>query len=138
MPAESSACSRGTKRSVDATFIFRTEAESSPGVAVLRLFGALDAHTVPEFEAAAAACFGGGARLLVLDLAQLRYVSSAGFGALLEAHHDGRAVGCRLVAANVPMSIDRIFGTLGLHLVLERIPTVEAALEAFNATFRNP
>jgi anti-anti-sigma factor len=47
-------------------------------VTVLSVDGYLDAHTAPEFERAVQAAIDAGRVRLVVDGAQLKYISSAG------------------------------------------------------------
>jgi len=51
---------------------------SSPGVATVRLTGSLDTATAPDLERQLAPVLGSQVKDIVFDLAQLKFISSAG------------------------------------------------------------
>ena len=55
------------------------------GVVVVAPAGRLDATTSQEFEARLSQCIEGGSRKIVLDFADLEYISSAGLRSILTA-----------------------------------------------------
>jgi len=75
------------------------------GPAVLTLRGSLDAASADEVAAAVRGLASGGARSLVIDLTELRFIDSSGLAALLEADQlvpDGASlVGSRGVVRRV-------------------------------------
>jgi anti-sigma B factor antagonist len=113
---------------MDAVYVFRIEAEPKGDGAVLKLWGALDAHTVPELEYEISHCLAAKPRVIVLDMAEVRYVSSAGFGALLDGFHGCRDERSELRIAAIPGPVQRVFKMLGLQKVFSAYPTVAAAL----------
>ncbi|MBM3269688.1 MAG: STAS domain-containing protein [Candidatus Sericytochromatia bacterium] len=114
---------------MDAVYVFRIDAEpADDGCVVLRLRGALDAHTTPELEYELSRSLAGRPRLIVLDLAEVTYISSAGFGALLDGLHGCRDERSDLRIAAMPPGVARVFGILGLRKVFEPFDTVAAAI----------
>jgi anti-sigma B factor antagonist len=89
----------------------------------------LDARTGPRLREMAWQVAEEGAETLVLDLAKVGFVDSAGLGALLSAHKALRAKGHRLVLANLNEEIRQILEVTSLCRVFEvaAAPGVPAA-----------
>jgi anti-sigma B factor antagonist len=68
---------------------------------------------------------------LVLDLAEVSFISSAGFGVLMSVIDDLRDQGGDLKMAAVAGDVFRIFELLEFHRVFEFYDTVDQALAAF-------
>ncbi len=128
--------------------------QPSPAIAVIGLEGELDASNFGDLIATGARLYAGGARLLVLELAGLSYMSSSGIVALhslarvFEGHqppdldagwqaiHDigadveaGRSVDSVRLVAPGP-AVDRVLDRTGLKRLLPIYPTREEALAA--------
>lgn len=97
---------------------------------VLAVTGRLDAVTAPEFEAKATAVIGGGATKLVLDLAALEYVSSAGLRALLVAAKLAQGAGGGVAFAGVHGTVQSVFTMSGFAKMFPMSDSVEAATAA--------
>lgn len=98
---------------------------------VLRPAGRLDHRTAPDFRAALAPHLEGcaaGRDVVVLDLAGLEHVSSAGLRVLMLASRQVSAQGGTLVVAALQPRVREIFEISRFTLVLETFPTVAAAL----------
>ncbi len=65
---------------------------------------------------------------LVIDLAGVEFVNSAGLGALFQLQQRLRARGGRMVFANVPPILLRVFRAVGLDRIAGVQPNVEAGL----------
>jgi anti-sigma B factor antagonist len=103
-------------------------AETAPqGLATLRLAGVIDAHTLDKFEAALGKLVGTGAKALVLDCEELRYVNSSGFGELIRYFDRLREKGGSLVLARVPPKVAIILEMLGLKSLIPMASTLEEA-----------
>ncbi len=113
---------------MDTVYVFRIEAEPTGDSIVLKLWGALDAHTVPELEYELSHCLAAKPRVIVLDMSEVKYVSSAGFGAMLDGYHGCRDERSELRVASIPAAVGRVFKMLGLQKVFTAYPTVAAAL----------
>ncbi len=80
------------------------QSKTGHGFTTLFITGSLNAITAPEAETAMAGAIDAGASNLILNLAGLDYISSAGLRALLTtskrlARQDGRVVLCELQPA---------------------------------------
>lgn len=75
---------------------------------------------------------------VVLDLGALEFVNSAGLGALFQVVGSVRTRGGRLVFADVPPSIARMFTAVGLDRLAEVTRDVAAAVSLLSAPARRP
>lgn len=116
------------KDALDSVYLFRIRPETFPEGLVLHLWGALDAHTTPEFEECFTRHLSGAPPVVVIECEDLHYVSSAGYGAFIEAAHECRSRGIAMRAAQVTPAVDRVFQMLGLPKMIALYPTVAAAL----------
>jgi anti-sigma B factor antagonist len=104
-------------------------AEERIGTAVvLRPNGRLDGTSAPQFQTALLAEVEARPARLVLDLAGLEYVSSAGLRSILLAVKRGTALGCSLVVCRLPDHIREVFDLSGFGNVLPMHTTLEEAL----------
>jgi anti-sigma B factor antagonist len=95
------------------------------GAAWVRVAGELDLGTSPEFcrtleEAQRAA------RVVVLDLRGLCFIDSSGVHVILDAAHDTRRYGGRLLIVRGPASVDRVLTLTGVGkhaLIFDLAPT---------------
>ena len=99
------------------------------GVLVLDLAGRLDAGSSPPVEAKLLASVRGAPAVL-LDLAGLDYVSSAGLRVLLKAAKEARAAGSRFALAGLRPAVREVFEVSGFFAVLTAYPTRAEALAA--------
>lgn len=79
------------------------------GVCVVRASGRVDTVTARSFGERLGALIDDGARRLVIDLAQVAYISSAGFRALLVTTRRIEAADGRLALAGVAGEVRRLF-----------------------------
>lgn len=105
--------------------------------AVLQVSGRLDQDTCEAFRAELVGDIDQAARhgdgVVVLDLAALEYVSSAGLRCFMVAAREARERNVRLcVAAPQPM-VREIFEISHFNLLLQVFPTVHEALAAASA-----
>lgn len=63
----------------------RTAVTEDAGVSIIKLAGEVDVYTAPDFKDAINKVITDGAKYLVIDLAEVSYMDSSGFGALLSA-----------------------------------------------------
>jgi anti-anti-sigma regulatory factor len=126
--------------------------QPSPAVAVVALDGELDATNFGDLIETGRQLYAGGARLLVVDLSRLSYMSSSGIVALhslsrvfegkeppdleggWQAIHDigtdidaGRTLDHIRLVAPVP-AVDRVLDRTGLKRLIPIHPTRESAL----------
>ena len=95
---------------------------------ILALTGRLDSGTAADLTARLRALVAAGQRLLLLDLSQLAYLSSAGFRALLiGAKLAGEAGGSLAVCALSP-SVRRLFEVAAFDQVFDIFASQQDAL----------
>ena len=112
---------------------FKIENETLPdkGVVIVHLKGYLDAHTFERLEETIGELFQQGHYKIVVDLANVDYISSAGagvfIGALSEAHeHKGN-----IVLMNPTANVREVFDLLGLTQIFQVVDDRPAALAVF-------
>ena len=102
-----------------------TETELS-GARVAQLSGRLDTASAPEAEAKLLAMLDGG-RPLVVDLAQVHYVSSAGLRALLKAAKQAKAASVGFALAAPQPAVREVLEISGFDKILGVYATREEA-----------
>lgn len=88
----------------------------------------LDAHISQEFKEYLLRLLENGAKTLVLDLSEVRFVDSSGLGALLSGHKNASLREGRFALAGVQARVQSMFELTRLHRVFEIHPGLEAAL----------
>jgi len=104
--------------------------ESRNGVVVLRPAGRIDSGTAPLFEKRVAQAVAGGKVRVVIDMAEVSGVGSAGLRSLLMASKTATAGGSRIVLAGLSPAIRKAFDTSGFTGLFAMHADVEAALKA--------
>jgi anti-anti-sigma factor len=111
---------------VRADLTLRTVREPD-GPLLIHLAGVIDSHTLDTFDSTLTEAIEQGARRIVLDCEELRYVNSAGFGELIRFHDQLRESGGRLVLARVPPKVGVILEMLGLRSLIPVATGIEDA-----------
>ena len=99
-----------------------------PGVVLLRASGDLDAYTAPGLRSELHSAAAGDEGLVVVDLADVTFIDSAGLGALVGAHRRMREGGGCLRIVRPPPLVARAFELTGLDGVLDLCDDREQAL----------
>jgi anti-anti-sigma factor len=73
------------------------------------LSGKLDTVTSPEFDEHIGPTLASAANVLVLDMAELSYISSAGLRSIFRARRSVEARGGALLLVNVQPSVQKVF-----------------------------
>ncbi|PDW04622.1 STAS domain-containing protein [Candidatus Viridilinea mediisalina] len=106
-------------------------------VDLLAVAGRIDAATSPQLRQQVEALFEQGRYRLVLDLAQLEYISSPGLRVLIEARKRAREwkitdlEGGDIRIANLPPRIKEVFDLTGFTSLFEIYADVTAAVGSF-------
>ena len=98
---------------------------------ILALNGELDAHTAPEFEAAIQQCIDNKNHALVVDGANLEYISSAGLGVFMAYIEEIREHEGDIKIAALRDRVYNVFDLLGFPVLFEIFGTVDEAVVAF-------
>ncbi|MFI0242213.1 STAS domain-containing protein [Streptomyces sp. NPDC016845] len=98
------------------------------GAVVLTVCGDLDCTSGPRLcRFLTAACTAFAPRIVV-DLAAVRFMDSAGLSILLTAHHRAAKAGGRLRLAGASEQVLAVLERVGVAAVIGAYPTVAAAL----------
>lgn len=100
-------------------------------VSVLSLDGYLDAHTAPEFERAIQAEIDLGRVRILVDGAQLKYISSAGLGVFMSFIEEVRDKGGDIKICGLVPKVQQIFDILGFQAIYDMLDSRAAALQRF-------
>ena len=98
---------------------------------LVRLTGVVDAHTYQEVEELFEGCFGDGVFRLIVDLAGVRYISSAGIGVFIGALARARQQDGDLLLVNISGTVEAALDVLGLRPMFVCAPDKAAALSFF-------
>jgi len=104
--------------------------ETRNGIVVLRPSGTLDSGTAAAFEKRVVQTVAGGRVRVVIDMAGVGGVGSAGLRSLLMASRRAQAAGSRIVLAGLPPAVRRTFESSGFTDLFALHADVEAALKA--------
>jgi anti-anti-sigma factor len=102
-------------------------------VCVLRPQGRLDGATGPVFEGDLSKAIAGDANKLLLDMAGLNYISSAGLRIVLQAAKQMKSKGGRLALCSLKEQIKEVFDISGFSGLLDIAPTAEEAMMRLSA-----
>jgi anti-anti-sigma factor len=105
----------------------------SEGICVLRPEGRLDGATSPVFESDVSKVVAGDASKLLLDMAGLNYISSAGLRIVLQAAKQMKTKGGRLALCSLKEQIKEVFDISGFSGILDISPTQEEAMLRLSA-----
>ena len=97
-------------------------------VTVLTVTGRLDVTTVPKFEAALLDLIAKGRRRIVIDLAALEYISSAGLRVMHAAAKRLKPAGGKLVMGGATGLVAQVLDISGFAETIETCATTEEAL----------
>jgi anti-sigma B factor antagonist len=111
---------------------FSVETESSDGFAIIRLEGAVDAHTAPQFEEAVQSVIDAGENKIVVDCEKLSYISSAGLGVFMGFIEEVRDEGGDIKICGLSDKAKQPFEILGFESLYDFCPDVESAKAQFS------
>lgn len=98
------------------------------GISILALAGRMDATTTPEFESAGRALLDQGKNLLLIDMAELEYISSAGLRGILGLVKAIKAARGKLAFCSLQPMAAEVFRISGFNAMLAVRATREDAL----------
>jgi anti-anti-sigma factor len=109
--------------------VFRiTQVQIDPKTMVLAVQGAIDLSNVAEMQEAFSAVFEKGFYRIIVDLERVSFISSAGFGCLLNSRETILTQGGNLVFAGTTRHVREIFDLLGISSFLSFAPDLGGAL----------
>ena len=86
-----------------------TAKEKSPGVQILSLIGSLNTNTFPLLEKEVNVVLEKSPDVLIFDLEQLEYISSAGIRVILKANKAMKKKNGKAMFANMQPQIKKVF-----------------------------
>lgn len=117
---------------------FQIREEQIGAVRVLRLKGFLDAHTAPAFESALHARIAAGINQIVVDGAELTYISSAGLGVFMSFIEEVRESGGDIRIGGLISKVRQVFDILGFDEIFKIFDTAEDAVASFAGDLKTP
>lgn len=108
------------------------EEGDSPKVNVIYLKGAVDAATHKDVETKANELINNGASNILIDLAEVDYMGSAGLRALNSIAKTLSASNGHLKLSNPSESVNKVLKTLGFDRFFDIHDTVNHAISSFN------
>jgi anti-sigma B factor antagonist len=102
------------------------------GFSVVVLSGYLDAHTAPQFEKVIQTEYDAGRARIIVDCANLTYISSAGLGVFMSFVEDVRQAGGDIKICSVSEAVFQVFEILGFPALFEIVPDRQAAIRGFS------
>ena len=104
---------------------FTTRTDSRNGVTSIALSGELDMATVPILVDQLTAVESDGAKAIILDLREVRFIDSSGLHALVSAHRHSEQDGQGLLLVGASASVRRLCQVMGTEFLLDSRRTAE-------------
>jgi anti-sigma B factor antagonist len=101
------------------------------GVCVVGINGYLDAHTASDLEKAMQLTIDEGCTKIVVDFANLEYISSAGLGVFMVFIEPVRTSGGDIKLAAMTEKVFSVFDLLGFPALFNIFKSVPQAIESF-------
>ncbi len=111
---------------------FTLEQSTQDDISIIRLEGYLDAHTAPQFEAAIADEIEAGRTRIIVDCANLTYISSAGLGVFMSFIEEVREQAGDIKICALTPKVQSVFEVLGFAEIFDLCETREDALRRFS------
>lgn len=121
---------KGAKPMNDINISF-SKPEENPDVSVISVKGYVDTTTSTELEESLKRLLGRGQYDIVIDLGNVNYISSAGWGIFISEIKEIRENGGDLKLAAMIGDVYEVFELLEFQTILESFDTVEEAVTSF-------
>jgi len=100
------------------------------GLTVLDATGEIDIYTAPEFKKAVDSVIASGQKHIVINMENVSYMDSSGFGMLLSATKKVKPDGGSINLAACGSAIERMLRVTKLDSVFQIHPNVEEAIKS--------
>ena len=110
---------------------FEVTRKDLEGISVIYLKGYLDAHTAPDFEQVLQFLVDENRVKIVVNLAELSYISSAGLGVFMGFIEDIRSKGGDIKLADLTEKVYRVFDLLGFPVLYEILDKEKDAIAKY-------
>jgi anti-anti-sigma factor len=104
--------------------------QNAPAVAVVTIHGSIDPRNLSSLEAVLTSASGRGFRTVILDLADIRYINSAGLSFLVNLSDGLAERGGGLHLANPQPKVKVVFDLMGVSEFFKLYKSVDSALAA--------
>jgi anti-anti-sigma factor len=108
--------------------------KTHPDIAVVTIHGSIDPRNLSSLETLLGAASGRGFRTVILDLADIRYINSAGLAYLVNLSDDLAARGGGLHLANPQPKVKVVFDLMGVSRFFKLYKSVDSAVAALAAS----
>src|SRR5262245_10501165 len=116
---------------VDGIVVNVISGNNEAGASILKVSGYLDTTTASELETALYGLLDRGIYKIVVDLAGVNYISSAGWGIFIGEIKRIRNHGGDLKLSGMVGDVHEVFQLLEFHSILEAYPSSQDAVTAF-------
>jgi len=110
---------------------FNAKIKEADGIVILSLSGTLDAHTTGELERVFEELISKEQYKIVVDFAELNYISSAGLGVFMAYVETMRENGGDIKFAALKENVFNVFDLLGFPVLYEFFDNVDEASAKF-------
>lgn len=125
---------RGRRRLMDVASILNFDiTKPCQGTIVLHVGGAVDASTTEELENQLRRCLNERPGYFIVDMSDVVYISSSGWGLIVKSMQKQAASGHKLVLAGLSSPIFKIFRDLGFEPLIPYYVSLERAVEEISA-----
>ncbi|HSD82252.1 MAG TPA: STAS domain-containing protein [Anaerolineae bacterium] len=107
------------------------EPDAVQGVSVMKVEGRVDSDSAPELDEALSELLRANCNKIVVNLAAVDFLSSAGLRALVRAYQGAQKAAGNVRLAAVPEAIQGILLTVGLNQMLRAYPSDAEAISGF-------
>lgn len=111
-----------------------SKSDENPEVSVISVKGYVDTTTSTDLEESLKRLLGKGRYDIVIDLGDVNYISSAGWGIFISEIKEIRENGGDLKLASMIGDVYEVFELLEFQTILESFDTVEEAVISFGET----
>ncbi len=112
---------------------FLIRSRNSGDLDILEIDGELDAHTATQLEDAFKALIGRNRTRIVVNCAELQYISSAGLGVFMAYIEDVRGTGGDIKLSNLSPKVYNVFDLLGFPALYDILDDETEAVAKFSS-----
>lgn len=110
---------------------FEIKLSSLNNIEIISLYGYLDAHTAPILEKSIQDLILNNKYKIIVDMANLDYISSAGLGVFMAFIEEIRDKGGDIKLAELKPKVYKVFDLLGFPILFKILPTIDEAVQQF-------
>lgn len=111
--------------------VVKTRTGNERKIYILSISGQLDAHSFSQFDDFLEGLLDKERHNLVVDMARLEYISSAGIGVLAGTVRKAREGNGDLRLSSVPDSVMKVLALVGFEKMMQIYPTDKEAIESY-------